>query len=105
MAAVDLSENDIDQLLSSAELSLASRQSDRAVAVNSKPDAVNNKANLTLAVKAPSPPTTSVGKPLTGNKHDLTLRVPQLKSKGKKVHPHIHFPPICPMMKSYPKFE
>lgn len=84
----DLSDHDIDQLLSSAELSLASKQAGQSV-VNGKPK------DLTIAPR-PSPSTAlvpKVGKE-TGVKHELALRVPQLKSKDKKVraitHSHSH---------------
>lgn len=85
MAAVDLSDHDIDQLLSSAELSLASKQADQAVALNGK------QQSLTLAPKAPPPSTMLVGKAgkETGDKPELALRVPQLKS-DKKVRARAH---------------
>lgn len=75
-----MSDHDIDQLLSSAELSLAGKPADQAVAVKSK------QQSLTLAPKAPSSPPVLVAKAgkETG-KPELALRVPQLKSKGKKV--------------------
>lgn len=100
MAAVDLSDHDIDQLLSSAELSLAGKPADQSVAVkgNQQP---------TQAPKIP-PPTALVGKAgkETGKKQpELALRVPQLKSKDKKVGADTHFPPASPMRKSYPKLE
>lgn len=84
MAAVDLSDHDIDQLLSSAELSLASKPADQAVAVNGQqqPD---TRPRSTITPKA------LVGKAgkETEAKPELALRVPQLKSK--KVRAHIHF--------------
>ncbi|KAK7717302.1 dTDP-fucopyranose mutase [Diaporthe eres] len=76
MAAVDLSDHDIDQLLSSAELSLASKPADQAVAVNGQqqPD---TRPRSTFTPKA------LVGKAgkETEAKPELALRVPQLKSK------------------------
>lgn len=85
MTTVDLSDHDIDQLLSSAELSLASRQAGQSVAVNDKPK------DLTIAPRR-SPSTASVPKvgKETGVKHELALRVPQPKSKDKKVRAIIH---------------
>lgn len=79
MAAVDLSDHDIDQLLISAELSLAGKQqAEHAVAVKGQ--------HLTLAPKPPSPPTALAGK--TGQKletPELALRTPRIKSRDKKV--------------------
>lgn len=101
MAAVDLSDHDIDQLLSSAELSLASKPTDQAVATK------DSQQSLTLAPKAPAA-TRLVGKAgkETGNKQpELALRVPQLKSKDKKVRESVHLPSTSPMRKSYPKLE
>lgn len=101
MAAVDLSDHDIDQLLSSAELSLA-KPADQAVA--------EGEQHLTFVPKTPSLSTALVGKAgetgksVTG-KPELALRVPQLKTKGKKVRAGIHIPCPTPMRKSYPKLE
>lgn len=85
MTAVDLSENDIDQLLSSAELSLATlaKPADQSVAVP-------QKQTKTLAPKASSPSTALVtsSKAATGKKEALALRTPQIKkSKDKKAVP------------------
>lgn len=87
MTTVDLSDHDIDQLLSSAELSLA-KQAAQSVAVNDKPK------DLTIAPRRSSTASLpKVGKE-TGVKHELALRVPQPKSKDKKVraitHSHSH---------------
>lgn len=81
MAAVDLSDHDIEQLLSSAELSLASKPADQTVAVG--------KESLTLAPEANTPTALvgKVGKETGGRKPELALRVPQLKS-NKKVSTH-----------------
>lgn len=100
MAAVDLSDNDIDRLLSSAELSLASKPADQTAVLNGKqqPD-TRPRSTIT--------PTALVGKAGKENgdrKPELALRVPQLKSE-KKVRARIHFPSATPMRKSYPKLE
>lgn len=100
MAAVDLSEHDIDQLLSSAELSLAGKQqADQAVAVK-------GQQHLTLAPKPPSPPTALADK--AGKKletPELSLRVPRIRSRDKKVRAPIRPQPASPMRKFYPKLE
>lgn len=93
MAAVDLSDHDIDQLLSSAELSLAGKTADQSVALK-------GTQQVTLAPKTTSTPTAIVGKAgkETGKKPELALRTPQLRSKDKKVraHPifHLLFRPL-----------
>lgn len=80
MAAVDLSDHDIDQLLSSAELSLASKQADQAVSLNGNG---NGNSSLTPATK-PSPSTMLVGKAVKDvREKSETLRVPRLKSDKK----------------------
>jgi hypothetical protein len=98
MAAIDLSDHDIDQLLSSAELSLAGKPADQSV----------RQARALTAPKTPSPSTALVGKAIqdtTGKKEPLALRVPQLKSKDKKVRADINFPPAFLMRKFYPKLQ
>lgn len=95
MAAVDLSDYDIDQLLSSAELSVASKQA-QAVALNGNG---NGNSSLTPATK-PSPSTMVVGKAVKDVRDKPeTLRVPRLKS-DKKVRAHLHFPSASHMTKS-----
>ncbi|KAJ0116418.1 rrna-processing protein fcf2 [Diaporthe amygdali] len=83
MAVVDLSDHDIDQLLSSAELSLASKPTDQAVATK------DSQQSLTLAPKAPAATglVGKVGKEAGNKQPELALRVPQLKSKDKKAVP------------------
>lgn len=79
-----LSDHDIDQLLSSAELSMASKAG-QSVAVNTQPK------DLTIASR---PPPSTALVPKVKEKHELALRVPQLKSKDKKVRAitqsHLH---------------
>ncbi|POS81435.1 rRNA-processing protein FCF2 [Diaporthe helianthi] len=82
MTAVDLSENDIDQLLSSAELALASKPADQSVPVSN--------INMTLAPKASSSSSTALvsnGKDSTEKQELLSLRVPRVKSNDKKAVP------------------
>lgn len=102
--AATFSDQDIDRLLSAAEASLADKASSQAVATKSK------QQSLVAPAKAPTfaPVAESkVGKEKTEKKEELTLRVPQLKIKDKKVC-HILLlkciPPSC-MRKSYPKLE
>lgn len=79
MAAVDLSDHDIDQLLSSAELSLAGQTADQSVALK-------GTQQVTLGPKTTATPTALVGKAGKERKQpELALRTPQLKSKDKKV--------------------
>jgi hypothetical protein len=97
MAAADLSEQDIDQLLSSAELSLAGKKADQPVAPKGK--------QQTLVPKTPLSSTSLAGK-ATQESHkkvaELSLRVPQIRSTGKKVRAIPHFRSVCSMRKSYP---
>lgn len=82
----DLTDAQIEQLLSAAEVSLASKTpADKAVAVRNK--------QQSLAVTDPAPAPSSAARPEAGQpggdavKHsrELTLRVPQLRVKNKKV--------------------
>lgn len=100
MAAVDLSDHDIERLLSSAELSLASKPADETVTVSGKqqPDA-RPRSTITATALAGK-----AGKETGDRKPELALRVPQPKS-DKKVRAHVHFPSATPMIKSYPKLE
>lgn len=102
--AATFSDQDIDRLLSAAEASLANKASSQAVAIKSK------QQSLVAPAKAPTfapAPNGKAGKEKTEKKEELTLRVPQLKIKDKKVclpcalRVYSH---SC-MRKSYPKHE
>lgn len=100
MAAVDLSDHDIDQLLSSAELSLAVKTADQSVALK-------GTQQVTLAPKTTATATAMVKTGKRLEQPELALRTPQL-SKDKKVRTHhisTYFLPASPMRKSYPKLE
>lgn len=93
----DLTDAQIEQLLSAAEVSLATKiPADKAVAVRNK--------QQSLAVTAPASPPPSAAQAEAGKagndavkySEELTLRVPQLRVKNKKVS---HFPSTC-----YPPF-
>lgn len=81
----DLTDAQIEQLLSAAEVSLAnSTPSDTAVAVR------NTQQSLAVAATAPAAQveTAKVGQHTVKHSEELTLRVPRLRVKNKKVcHP------------------
>lgn len=100
MTAVDLTESEIDQLLSSAELALASKPADQSAVAG-------QQQTKTLAPKASSPSTALVtnNKDTHGKTPEVSLRVPHIRSKEKKVRAAPNFQPSSPMRKSYPKLE
>lgn len=101
--AATFSDHDIDRLLSAAEASLADKASNQGVAVKSK------QQSLVALAKAPTSALAAAhgkaGKEKTEQKkEELTLRVPQLKIKDKKVcHVSVYSTPFSCMRKSYPK--
>lgn len=99
--AATLSDLDIDSLLSAAEASLADQASNQTLAVESK------QQSLVVPAKAPTSASAANGKAgkekTEHKKEELTLRVPQLRAKGKKVcHFFVFESPSC-MRKFYPK--
>lgn len=79
------SDQDIDRLLSAAEASLADKASSQAVATKSKQQSLVTPAKAPTSAPAAD---SKAGKVKTEKKEELTLRVPQLKIKDKKVCHH-----------------
>lgn len=86
--AHDLTDDQIEQLLSAAEASLANKSSGKEVALKTKHEAI--------AVTAPAPTAQpgrgNASKDVVSRSEELMLRVPQLKSKDKKVQPPPPYP-------------
>lgn len=76
--AADLSEQQIEELLSAAEVSLANKSA--SVATKQQ-----NVAVLAKAAAAAEPTVVKAGKDAVKPSQELSLRVPTLKVKGKKV--------------------
>lgn len=92
--AATLSDHDIDRLLKAAEASLAEKASSQAAAVKGKQQSLIVPAKA--AVSAPVADG-KAGKDKPEKKEELTLRVPQLRLKDKKVcQPSSSFPYSLP---------
>lgn len=82
-ASRDLTDDQIEQLLIAAEASLANKSSGQAVALKPKQQKLDVTATATAtAAKAGD---VEDGNGAVKASEELTLRVPQLKSKDKKV--------------------
>lgn len=78
----DLTDAQIEQFLSAAEVSLANKNpTDQAVAVKNK----QHSLAVTATAPAAQVETGKAGKDAVKPSEELTLRVPQLKVKNKKV--------------------
>lgn len=109
-ATLDLTDDQIEKLLYTAEVSLANRKpSEKAVAVKSKQQQL---ATLGPGISAPAPAQlpksdSEVDKDAVKRSEELSLRVPKLKSKDKKVcsPTSIVHSFLSHMMKTYPIYE
>ncbi|KUI59313.1 rRNA-processing protein fcf2 [Cytospora mali] len=82
--AATFSDQDIDRLLSAAEASLAEKASNQALAVKTKQQSLVGPAKASTSAPAADG---KAGKEKPEKKEELTLRVPQLKTKDKKAVP------------------
>lgn len=84
-ATRDLTDDQIEKLLSAAEASLANKPSGQAVALKTKQQKPAGTATATAAKAGDA----KDGSDAVKSSEELTLRVPQLKSKDKKVQSHL----------------
>lgn len=78
---LDLTDDQIEKLLSAAEASLADKSSGKAVALKPK----QQKLAVTATSTAANAGDAKDGNGVVKGSEELTLRLPQLKSKDKKV--------------------
>lgn len=108
-ATLDLTDDQIEQLLSAAEASLANKQSDKVVAGKNKQQGLAVIATATATATAPAPKSKAddgkAEQTAVKATEELSVRVPQLKPKKKKVCDFFVNSVLSFMMKANPKHE